>query len=369
MQPTVPMGSPQPQLDRSQFFPRSSRINGSAYGYGSDHRRRLSSSAPTITARKSSFASSFPRGRTSGLDSTTLSDGSDLNFAQRLLMANENAVTNIADLWVAAAMNVDNEDPFETDEDEGMDSTGSADSFDLGDPLINEEDTTPTSTVRGRRFSQSRIAQNISPTRRSSHRPSFAGAPSSHISSHLTSPHQRSISRALTTSISGLASSRRLSSTVPSIFSHPGVKTPPAFLDVQRLGFSNDEVSTAEGEGVLSGTQVDAEALMEKLPSLTSLLPIAVIIQYGMLALHTTTHDQIFMSYLVTYVLSQWQDCESHFVQGLPGWRFKPQRRAFCTTEYVISLPITHDLPARVHCSTVALMCLAQIAYQFYLYP
>jgi len=52
-------------------------------------------------------------------------------------MANENAVTNIADLWVAAAMNVDNEDPFETDEDEGMDSTGSADSFDLGDPLIN----------------------------------------------------------------------------------------------------------------------------------------------------------------------------------------------------------------------------------------
>lgn len=252
--------------------------------------------------------SSFRRGRTSVLDSTTLSDGSDLNFAQRLLMANENAVTNIADLWVAAAMNVDNEDPFETDEDEGMDSTGSADSFDLGDPLINVEGNTPTSTVRGRRFSQSRMAQNISPTRRSSHRPSFAGALPSHIPSHLTSPHQRSTSRALTTSISGLASSRRLSSTVPSIFSHSGVRTPPAFLDVQRLGSSNDEALTVEGEGVPSGTQADAEALMEKLPSLTSLLPIAVIIQYGMLALHSTTHDQIFMSYLVTYVLLQRQD-------------------------------------------------------------
>jgi len=35
--------------------------------------------------------------------------GGDLNFAQRLLLANENAVTNIADLWVASAMNVDNE--------------------------------------------------------------------------------------------------------------------------------------------------------------------------------------------------------------------------------------------------------------------
>ena len=35
-----------------------------------------------------------------------------MNFAQRLLMANENVVTNIADLWVAAAINADNEDVF-----------------------------------------------------------------------------------------------------------------------------------------------------------------------------------------------------------------------------------------------------------------
>ncbi|KAI9507077.1 hypothetical protein F5148DRAFT_1150032 [Russula earlei] len=38
---------------------------------------------------------------------------SEPSFAQRLLLANENAVTNIADLWVAAAMNVDNEEVFE----------------------------------------------------------------------------------------------------------------------------------------------------------------------------------------------------------------------------------------------------------------
>jgi hypothetical protein len=46
-----------------------------------------------------------------------VAEASDLNFAHRLLLANENAVTNIADLWVAAAMNVDNEDPFEPDSD------------------------------------------------------------------------------------------------------------------------------------------------------------------------------------------------------------------------------------------------------------
>jgi hypothetical protein len=43
---------------------------------------------------------------------------SELSFAQRLLMANENAVTNIADLWVAAAINVDNEEVFENDDAE-----------------------------------------------------------------------------------------------------------------------------------------------------------------------------------------------------------------------------------------------------------
>jgi hypothetical protein len=47
----------------------------------------------------------------------SLTDPGDLNFAQRLLMANENAVTNIADLWVAAAMNVDNDETFEPEQD------------------------------------------------------------------------------------------------------------------------------------------------------------------------------------------------------------------------------------------------------------
>ncbi|KAF5356799.1 hypothetical protein D9756_006576 [Leucocoprinus leucothites] len=304
VQPAVPMGSPQSRPDRPRTFSRTSRIIGSAYGYGSNYRRRLSSNATTVAARKTSLTSSLRRRRTSGLDVATGSDVPDLNFAQRLLMANENAVTNIADLWVAAAMNVENEDPFETDEEE-MGSDGSTESLDLGEPLLGMDNDTTTPTGRGRRFSRSRMTQN-----------------------------RRSTSRAFTTSISGLPSSRRLSSGVPSIFSHPGVKSPPAFLEAQRLVSGIDEPLTVEGEGAFPSAQADAEALAEKQPSLTSLLPLAVIIQYGMLALHSTTHDQIFMSYLVTdYAAGGLNLNAGHFAQ------------------------------------LIALMCLAQIAYQFYLYP
>jgi hypothetical protein len=219
-------------------------------------------------------------------------------------MANENAVTNIADLWVAAAMNVENEDPFETEEDDGSPSDGSSESLDLGEPLIGMEDvTSATPTGRGRRFSRSRVAPDSSPTRRSSHLPSHART-SIHVPSNLTSPQRRSTSRAFAphhSSVFGFPSSRRHSSTVPSIFSHPGVKTPPAFLEAQRLASTFGETRTVSGEGA----PVDVEALDGKQPSLSSQLPILVIMQYGMMALHTTTHDQIFMSYLVTYVLLQ----------------------------------------------------------------
>ncbi|KAJ3567286.1 hypothetical protein NP233_g6468 [Leucocoprinus birnbaumii] len=333
-QPAVPMDSPQPRLDRPRTFSRTSRVNGSAYGYGSSFRHRLSSNATSVTARRTSLASSLRRRQTSAVDTSAGNDGPDLNFAQRLLMANENAVTNIADLWVAAAMNVENEDPFESDE-EDTGSDGSTESLDLGEPLIGMDDITSTTTTgRGRRFSRSHRAQNnMSPTARSQ-RPSFAGAPMTHAVSNLTSPQRRSSSRAFATSISGLPSSRRLSSAVPSIFSHPGVKSPPAFLDAQRLVSGGDDSLTVEGEGVLPSAQADTEALAEKQPSLTSLLPLAVIIQYGMLALHSTTHDQIFMSYLVTdYAAGGLNLNAGHFAQ------------------------------------LIALMCLAQIAYQFYLYP
>lgn len=279
IQPAVP-------LSRTRTFSRTSRNNGSAYGYGGNYRSRLTSNA-TLTARRGSLASSKRRG--SHLENAR--DG-NTNFAQRLLLANEHSVTNIADLWVAAAINVDNEDPFETDSDNEDDPDG--ESALAGDDL----DTSGTSAGVS--------AQNLGPHRPSmatSLHPSTANRPSTARPSVSFSPMLRRPS-----------STRRPSTSVPAIFSHPGVKTPPAVLDAQQLLFASDSPRPDTSPSDLLGTIPessrapssdegrDIEALNEKQPSLMSQLPILIIVQYGVMALHTTTHDQIFMSYLVSYV-------------------------------------------------------------------
>ena len=41
-------------------------------------------------------------------------------------------------------------------------------------------------------------------------------------------------------------------------------------------------------------------ALSDKEPSIMSMLPLQIILQYGWLAFHSTTHDQVFYLYLVS---------------------------------------------------------------------
>ena len=66
----------------------------------------------------------------------------------------------------------------------------------------------------------------------------------------------------------------------------------------------HSRTGTAHGQGAseaAAGVQTQAEAIVEtKQPSMWSQLPVMIIIQYGLLALHSTTHDQIFLSYLVS---------------------------------------------------------------------
>ncbi|KAJ6595888.1 hypothetical protein DFH09DRAFT_1135898 [Mycena vulgaris] len=298
------------RLDRTRTF---SRTNGSAYGYTGSYRARLASNATATTNRRGSTATTANFGtlrrrhgsNTGHRDSTT----SDMNFAQRLLMANENAVTNIADLWVAAAMNVDgdadNEDPFESDSE--------------GEEGGEDDLLTPTA---GRRVSRSsggaplRSARLGSPRRPSTatHRPSF--------SQTLDSP-------------------RRFSVGVPSIFAHPGVRTPPAVLDAQQLLRTESEnepglepILESRRASLHDGVDLEAGGAPEVTPSMASQLPVLIIVQYGLLALHTTTHDQVFLSYLVS----------DYDAGGL-------------------------NLEAGHFAQLIAMMCLAQIAYQFYLYP
>lgn len=258
------------------------------------------------------MASHLRHRRASNFDGSEMGD---LNFAQRLLMANENAVTNIADLWVAAAMNVDNEDPFESDTEQDAEGGDTIDDY---DSALDEDHN----SIRGRQTSRDRLTgssvmgssatvpfgrSSLSPSRRQQtpRRPS-----------HGRPVHQGRLS--FSQPLDTRSTTRRFSSSVPSIFAHPGVKTPSAVLDAQQLLLSRTtEEAVGEplapiiesrrvsqvGSEVQYDSSVDVEANAEKQPSLASQLPILVIVQYGLLALHTNMHDQIFMSYLVSYVL------------------------------------------------------------------
>lgn len=253
--------------------------------------------------------------------------GTDLNFAQRLLMANENAVTNIADLWVAAAINADNEDPFESEDDGEVDewdedaqelggfpSSGDLLQSDIFSPETGvapsggelEGTTVPSTPVlHTNRFMRTDSFTPLS-IRSLSKRPSVGfGSPRPSSSAH---PHRVPFTRHVSITSVEEGNSymyRRSSSTIPPIFAHTGVRTPPAVLEAQLQQFA-DEPAEAEGEalapiieGQQSQTQPQVEQV-EKEPSLMSLLPVLVIMQYGLLALHATTHDQVFYLYLVS---------------------------------------------------------------------
>ncbi|KAG1869907.1 hypothetical protein F4604DRAFT_1772380 [Suillus subluteus] len=304
----VPLTTPtSPPMDNPRNFSRITRTNGSAYGYGGGNRATSTVSTTTLGARRVSTASTIRRRHGSAFEGpASLTDPGDLNFAQRLLMANENAVTNIADLWVAAAMNVDNDETFEPEQDLDMNV----------DSEYIEHEGIPSSITsspvhRGRSVGRNLASAIGSPDQRSS---VITFGQSSRIhSATLGSPALDGVPFALRS---------------PSIFSHPGVRTPSIVLDAQA------RVQESAGDNPLLPIMEHGQSVTEsevppaKPPSLTSQLPLVVIFQYGLLALHSTTHDQVFLSYLVT-------DYESggHFSQ------------------------------------LIALMCLAQIVYQFYLYP
>ena len=301
--PSVPMSS---AIPTSRAGSRISRADGSAYGYSGSYRRRFTNAGTLgLGNRRASASSSLRWRRGSTYDgSQSMVETGDLNFAQRLLMANENAVTNIADLWVAAAINVDNEDVFEFDS-EG----GSEDGEILGSDEEIGEDDTPTR--RGR--SSNRLPLH-------SHRHSVHREPPSPAlrfqvrvsSSGARSPVAQSPG---TRHMSAFAADgappdlQRRSNSIPVIFSHSGVRIPPAVLEQQKMHtIRTDEPSPSrdvlapiiEGRQDSQGSASSTDTIIEKPPSLASQLPLLVIVQYGLLALHTTTHDQVFLSYLVS---------------------------------------------------------------------
>jgi hypothetical protein len=277
MSPPVPR--PVMISERARTASRTSKANGSAYGYSGSYRDRLASNA---TGRRWSLASRRRRG--SNLEVFSPSQDSDLNFAQRLVLASENTVTNIADLWVAAALNVDNENPFESDTE-------------LGDPDASALIDSPMSP------SPPELSSPVHQPGSLPSGPSFGSSPFSlGTDSPMTPPlYRASSSRSRLTD--GYIGRPRRSSTnstvpIPTIFSHPGVRSPPAIVDVQHLLRSENNSPLRP---IAESSQLQDPAF-QKPPSLMSQIPVMVIVLYGILALHSTTHDQVFMSYLVSYV-------------------------------------------------------------------
>lgn len=254
---------------------QAARFSGSAYGYNGNHGLASSLSRGSMENRL--------RRRREYYDGRSFTDRdySDLNFTQKLLLANENAVTNIADLWVAAAMNVDKEDLYSNRE-----------VYSAEDGVFREEYTDRDATGSLHLDRAPQDANSVG----------HAG-----IIAHRSSPGVRSI------------------------FSHPGVRTPSAVLDALARAETDWGTSSVPNRTHAGGVEDDG---IDRTPSLASQLPIPIIIQYGLLALHSTTHDQIFLSYLVT-------DYQSG------GLNLNPADFS----------------------QLIALMCLAQIVYQFYLYP
>ncbi|KAA1065331.1 hypothetical protein PGT21_010580 [Puccinia graminis f. sp. tritici] len=381
-------------------------VPGSAYGYDrnstisrrpsnwrhSGHMGSIRSHLSTIHRRNSraiSLARSFGEGTNYAPDYEDLNGEENvpaLNFAQRLLLANEDAVFGLHDVWLAAATTQDRDDEYsqmDVDEQEPWDGSIFADddsrSNDPGTSFEDEASSSGPSSFdeRGRSYllqqqhppsqrfqSQSSRRQSVGtgaarqprPQSGLSPRHSFADGsnplpPASAVPPWLD-PKMRTTS---------MASSIR-----PAIFGNTGLATPRSMSQAPFAAPQSKVSNTArEGNatlttgtepatanlsvipegGISSGgqaseaTTIDGNlaSSMEELEKPTGLfkqLPLAIIAQYAILALHGTTCDQIFMSFLVTPIRSG----------GL-------------------------GLSAGHYAELIAAMCIAQIVFQFRFYP
>ncbi|QRW05140.1 major facilitator superfamily transporter [Ceratobasidium sp. AG-Ba] len=324
---------------------------GTAYGY----RSRLGSVATSMRRRRESIASAARTAGGDGFFGSYAPQNENIGLAQRLLMANEHNVTNMTDLWVAAAITADNEEVFE---DWDSDLSGSEDENQQpGASHTSPNLTSPSSQISpGNQAAPSHYS--VSQTRRqSSSRRSYTRSPTRH--------------GGLGTSLQarlGVPSARRASSVSsrPAIFANTGLSDDVAYsvghvphpdepLVSAEAGASTGEhlapiiegrpASSTEpnlrapsdsgtGETVTQAQMTPLVVVEERPGGALSQLPVVIIFQYGLLALHNTTHDQIFLSYLVSkYKAGGLELDPGHFAQ------------------------------------LIALMCLAQIAFQFYLYP
>jgi len=171
---------------------------------------------------------------------------------------------------------VDNEEVFESDGEENLALAGSA---------ATEEEIATTQNLVGLMGAS---PPNLPPSR--SNRPSVSAAPRFSFNG----PRRPSLA---------MAGARRPSTPAnfPMIFAHTGVRTPPMLSSPGPVESSLPTEALAPiAESRPVSTAVENLVMEQKAPSPWTQLPLMIILQYGLLALHSTTHDQIFYLYLVS---------------------------------------------------------------------
>ncbi|KAF8710772.1 Major Facilitator, partial [Rhizoctonia solani] len=279
---------------------------GSHFGNGFRHRFSTASLVAAAARRRAGIDEDL-----GGMRIGNDSEGQEARLAERMVMANELTVTSIGDLWVASALTMDVDDDDLCDFDDQL-----APSMD--GPAI------PSNSVRAAPITDYR-ARSASATRR------VAPIVNGNTLSRDNRPYSLSLS-------ANNSVSRFRSNSYPTILENTGLRSPSLGLNAPNASgiVAGNGVNIDMLQPIMEGKPVAYDLQGSELAkaSFFSQLPLIIIFQYGLLALHSTVHDQVFMSYLV-----------SKGAQGGLG------------------------LSAGDFAQLIAMMCLAQIFYQFYLYP
>ncbi|KAG9081781.1 hypothetical protein FS749_007387 [Ceratobasidium sp. UAMH 11750] len=266
----------------------------------------------------------------------------------------------MTDLWVAAAITADNEEVFE--DWDSSDLSGTEDE----NNQTGVSQASPAALSPGSHISPGSHLSPGSYASPSHHSPSQPRRQSSSRRSYTRSPTRPGgMSTSLQARLAGTSGRRASSvSSRPAIFANTGLHDDFSFsaayvpvshpddpfivaeagagtgehlapiMEGRHGSSSEPSVPSEAGTGGTVTQQAPLVVVEERPAGALSQLPVVIIFQYGLLALHNTTHDQIFLSYLVSKYKAGGLGLDpGHFAQ------------------------------------LIALMCLAQIVFQFYLYP
>ncbi|TKY89559.1 hypothetical protein EX895_001344 [Sporisorium graminicola] len=352
------------EFSRADHLPRRQRLfsrteerqrailgGGSAYGY--DRRMSRSSAAPGpaserpgVGPRSESFAHSRTAGRNSfsstnhyAPDFEEIGQRPGLSFAQRFLLAQDDSVFTISDLWVAAAINGDEayEDVFEEDEDD-LENASYEDGSEFEDSIaensIDEEDEEQEQDPHERssllaprhlpplNFAQRKLSRagfsdagrsHASSRPRSMRRSSGTRVPSVYANTGIESPMLSPAHRGpLSPSIDGVAGPLGASASTgaqqgradstwdPTLAGIPESHSNRNSLSVPGQRRNGGSSPASQRQSMMAFAPSNPAAAGGKPVSLFTLLPTAIIAHYGLMAFHSSTFDQVFMAFLVT---------------------------------------------------------------------